>query len=91
MTTPLHTIHSVAGLDRCLGRATGEATLLLLEDGIYAALTSRVIPARAVYVLAEDLAARGLRPGDLASGITALDIKGFVALTVAHFPIVAWF
>ena len=91
MTTPLHTIHSVAGLDRCLGRAAGEATLLLLEDGVYAALSPRGIPARAVYALAEDLAVRGLSPGDLAPGITALDMKGFVALTVAHSPLIAWF
>ena len=89
--TALHTIHSVAGLDRCLGRATAESTLLLLEDGVYAALTPRDIPTRAFYVLAEDLAARGLERGDLAPGITALDIKGFVALTVAHSPVVSWF
>jgi len=91
MTRPLHMIHSAAGLDRCLGRANADATLLMLEDGVYAALTSRSIPARAIYALAEDLAARGLSPGDLAPGITALDMKGFVALTVAHSPLIAWF
>ena len=91
MTTPLHTIHSAAALDRCLGRALGEATLLLLEDGVYAALTPRGIPAGAVYALAEDLAARGLSAADLAPGIAALDMKGFVALTVAHSPVIAWF
>jgi len=91
MTTPLHTIHSVTGLERCLGRATADSTLLLLEDGVYAALTPHAIPARALYVLAEDLAARGLSRSDLAPGITAIDMKGFVALTVAHSPIAAWF
>ena len=89
--TPLHMIHSTAGLDRCLGRATAESTLLLLEDGVYAALAPRSVPARALYVLAEDLAARGLDRGHLAPGITALDMKGFVALTVAHSPVVSWF
>jgi len=91
MTAPLHTIHSVAALDRCLGRATTDSTLLLLEDGVYAAVTPRTIPARALYVLAEDLAARGLSPSDLPPGVTAIDMKGFVALTVAHSPIAAWF
>ena len=91
MTTPLHTLHSAAGLERCLGRVTAESTLLLLEDGVYEALTPRSVPARALYVLAEDLEARGLSRADLATGITAIDMKGFVALTVAHSPIIAWF
>jgi sulfur relay protein TusB/DsrH len=91
MTTPLHMIHSAAALDRSLARTTADAALLLLEDGVYAALAPRPIPARAIYVLAEDLAARGLAPGDLAPGIAAVDMKGFVALTVAHSPIVSWF
>lgn len=91
MTTPLHMIHSAAGLDRSLGRITADATLLLLDDGVYSALAPRVLPARTVHVLAEDLVARGLAQVDLAPGITALDMKGFVALTVAHSPLIAWF
>jgi len=91
MTAPLHTIHSVTALDRCLGRATTDSTLLLLEDAVYAAVTPRTIPARALYVLAEDLAARGLSHSDLPDGVTAIDMKGFVALTVAHSPVIAWF
>ena len=90
MTAPLHTIHSIAGLERCRGRTTSDATLLLLEDGVYAALAPRNVPVRALYVLAEDLAARGLSGADLAPGVTAVDVKGFVALTVAHSPIAAW-
>jgi len=91
MTAPLHTIHSVAALDRCLGRATANATLLLLEDGVYAALSPREVPTQALYVLAEDLSARGLSPADLPDGVTSVDMKGFVALTVAHSPVIAWF
>lgn len=91
MTPPLHTIHSVVALDRCLGRLTSDSTLLLLEDGVYAALTARSIPARALYVLSDDLAARGLSHADVAPGIIPLDMKGFVALTVAHSPIIGWF
>jgi hypothetical protein len=32
-----------------------------------------------------------LSTGDLAPGIAALDMTGFVALTVAHSPLIAWF
>jgi sulfur relay protein TusB/DsrH len=91
MTTPLHTIHSAAALQRCLGRATPDSTLLLLEDGVYAGLAPLGNPARALYVLAEDLAARGFERADLAPGVGIVDMKGFVALTVAHSPIVGWF
>ncbi len=89
--TPLHTIYSAAALERCLGRATSDSTLLLLEDGVYAGLAPLSNPARALYVLAEDLAARGLGRADLAPGVGIVDMKGFVALTVAHTPIVGWF
>jgi sulfur relay protein TusB/DsrH len=89
-TNPLHIVQSIAGLERCLGRATADSSLLLIEDGIYAALAPNGIPAGALYVLAEDLAARNLSPDDLAPGITAIDMKGFVALTVAHSPIATW-
>lgn len=91
MTTALHTIHSAAGLRRCLGRALPDATLLLLEDGVYAALAPPAGPVRALYVLAEDLAARGLGEADLAPGIGIVDMKSFVALTIVHSPIVGWF
>ena len=87
MSVPLHTIHSAAALERCLARATAEAVLLLLGDAVYCGLTKQDRP---LHVLTEDLAARGLSPADLAANITPIDMKGFVALTVAHSPIVGW-
>jgi sulfur relay protein TusB/DsrH len=87
MSPPLHVIQSAAALERCLARATPDAVLLLLGDAVYRGLTP---PGRPLHALAEDLAARGLSPADLAPGVTPIDMKGFVALSVAHSPIVGW-
>jgi len=87
MTAPLHTVHSSAALERCLPLATADAVLLLLGDAVYCGLKPQERP---LHVLAEDLAARGLSSADLALGVTPIDMKGFVALTVAHSPIVGW-
>ena len=87
MSAPLHTVQSAAALQRCLARATPDAVLLLLGDAVYCGLTPR---GRPFHVLIEDLAARGLSPADLASGATPIDMKGFVALTLAHSPIIGW-
>ena len=87
MSAPLHIIHSAAALRRCLPRATADAVLLLLGDAVYCSLTPQ---GRPIHVLAEDLAARGLSGADLAGGATLVDMKGFVALTVAHSPLVGW-
>lgn len=87
MSAPLHTIHSAAALQRCLLRATPDAVLLLLGDAVYCGLAPS---SRPLHVLSEDLAARGLSPADLASGVTPVDMAGFVALSVAHSPIVGW-
>ena len=87
MSAPLHTIQNAAALKRCLARATADAVLLLLGDAVYCGLTAQDRP---LLVLSEDLAARGLSLADLASTITPIDMKGFVALSVAHSPIVGW-
>ena len=87
MSTPLHTVSSAAGLGLCLARATPDAALLLLGDAVYRGLAPLGRPAHA---LIEDLSARGLSPADLAAGVTPVDMKGFLALTVAHSPIIGW-
>lgn len=87
MSKPLHVIQSAAGLERCLARAMPKAVLLLMGDAVYCAVTPH---SRPFHVLAEDLAARGFSAADLAPGVTPIDMKGFVALSVAHSPIVGW-
>jgi sulfur relay protein TusB/DsrH len=84
----LHTIHTAAALAPVLARA-GDGALLLIEDGVYLAL--KPLDGRRAYVLREDLAARGLKEDMLAEGMTAIGMQEFVALAVAHFPVVAWF
>jgi sulfur relay protein TusB/DsrH len=88
MSAPLHTIHSAAALDRCLARATADAVLLLLGDAVYRGLAPQDRP---LIVLTDDLAARGLSAADLSSGVLPIDMEGFVALAIAHSPIVGWF
>jgi len=69
--------------------------LLLMQDGVLAALDSseacdRMIQqVQSVYVLSEDLAARGL-VGQISHKITLIDYTGFVALTEKHTQQTAW-
>ena len=82
----------------CLRHAAAGSAVLLIEDGIYAALrgtvfeeTMRVGIGRSrVYVLGPDLAARGLGPDRLIEGIEVVDYDGFVDLVVAHDKVQAW-
>jgi len=86
--TALHSVHSAAALAACLVRATDNDAVILLDDGVYAALSDQAVPV--LYVLSEDLAARGLSVGHVVAG-KVITMKEFVALTVLHTPIVAWF
>jgi len=90
----LHTIHNPAALAPALARCGQEDALLLLEDGVYAALADHPHSARLkgwrVHVLREDLKARGLDENRLAVGLQPIAMSDFVALTVAFSPILAW-
>lgn len=100
---PLHTVNKspAAGnaLASCLAHLTAGAAILLMEDGVYAALaaaaTAPLVAAAAeghpVYVLEPDLVARGLGESRLLHNITRVDYGGFVDLAAAHSNIVAWF
>lgn len=79
-------------LSTCLRLAQDGHSLLLIEDGIYAATTaaaqaSGIAAATgrlAVYALQGDVAARGMS-GKLVEGVTLIDYAGFVDL-VAELP-----
>lgn len=69
--------------------------LLLLQDGVTAALTGSQMltklsasPAM-LWVLEEDVAARGLAE-QISTKVARLDYNGFVALTAKHQQQVAW-
>jgi tRNA 2-thiouridine synthesizing protein B len=84
-------------LASCLRLAQDGASLLLTEDGIYAATkaaaTASGIAAAAgrmkVYALQPDVDARGMA-GKLMDGITAVDYAGFVDLVAEHPTSQSW-
>jgi tRNA 2-thiouridine synthesizing protein B len=85
-------------LDSCLRLAKAGSSVLLLEDGVYAAL-SKAATAEAVskrmddlnfYVLGPDVSARGLNDTPLIDGISVVDYEGFVDLVVEHEVAQSW-
>ena len=82
----------------CLRLATAGSSVLLLEDGVYAAL-NKATSAEAVkermedmtfYVLGPDVSARGLDDTPLIDGINVVDYGGFVDLVVEHDVAQSW-
>ncbi len=85
-------------LDSCLRVAKSGASILLLEDGVYAALANasfaELLVARtedlSFYVLGPDVAARGLSDSPLIDGIGVVDYEGFVDLVAEHEVTQSW-
>jgi tRNA 2-thiouridine synthesizing protein B len=82
--------------DICLGYAKEGSTVLLIEDGVYAATTGtsaadKIKNASGVTfaVLGPDLQARGLE-GKLADGIKVVDYEGFVNLAAESDSVQSW-
>jgi tRNA 2-thiouridine synthesizing protein B len=98
----LHTVNKSPfeknSLDSCLRLAKKGSSLLLIEDGVYAAMKGtsiepKVLAATAdlkVFVLGPDLKARGLDEGKLIDGVQVVDYAGFVDLAVEHDKVQAW-
>ena len=96
----LHTInkapHAHGSLDACLRVCGADATVVLIEDGVYAAIATSDAAARlcttakAVYALQPDLDARGLSER-IAPQIKAIDYAGFVQLCCEHQTIQSWY
>lgn len=85
-------------LDTCLRLAVKGSSVLLIEDGVYAAMR-HAASAEAVikrmndlkfYVLGPDVAARGLNDISLIDGIDVVDYGGFVDLVVEHDVAQSW-
>ena len=84
-------------LASCLRLAKNGQTLLLIEDGVYAATTGMAatsgIAAAAkrlkVVALQPDLDARGVA-GRLIDGVSTVDYAGFVDLVAEHFTNQSW-
>lgn len=98
--TILHTVNKSpfesSTFDTCLGLAKDGSTVLLIEDGVYAATTGHSAAEKisnaggiSFAVLGPDLQARGLE-GKLADGIKVVDYEGFVNLVAEHDSVQSW-
>ncbi|XOV88565.1 MAG: sulfurtransferase complex subunit TusB [Pseudomonadota bacterium] len=97
MTVILHTVNKSPGMSGALAaclrfRLPGDA-LLLLEDGVYAALDTPDSCLRdypdTVYALSADVIARGLNAG-LLPGVSLVDYPGFVTLCTQYDSVKNW-
>jgi tRNA 2-thiouridine synthesizing protein B len=81
-------------LDTCVGYVKDGDTLLLIEDGVYAAAkagkASTKLAGLDVAVLGADLAARGIGEDKLADGVKVVDYAGFVDLVEAKDKVQSW-
>nr|WP_242521527.1 sulfurtransferase complex subunit TusB [Motiliproteus sp. SC1-56] len=82
-------------LNSCLRIISPEDALLLIEDGVYAALDTprglaSLAPAIPVYALEADCRARGILD-QLHASVKPTDDHGFVELTLAYAKSQSWF
>jgi tRNA 2-thiouridine synthesizing protein B len=85
-------------LDSCFRLAKPGGAILLIEDGVYAAVAkadhAEKISSRmdeySFFVLGPDVAARGLSDIPLIDGITVVDYDGFVDLVTKHDVTQSW-
>ncbi|MEM1432895.1 MAG: DsrH/TusB family sulfur metabolism protein [Pseudomonadota bacterium] len=87
----LHLVFSQRGLDNCLnalGERATEATLLLIQDAVYAA-TDPAPRLDHCLALAEDLELRGISD-QVRPAVRIIDRGTFVDLTARYSPIVSW-
>ena len=92
----LHTVNKSPfernSLETCLRIAVEGSSVLLIEDGVYAAMKGTRLNGALgdagnrlqLYVLGPDLRARGLAEADVMEGIEVVDYDGFVDLVVRH-------
>jgi tRNA 2-thiouridine synthesizing protein B len=106
-TSILHTVRESPFIGDALGWAMrtirSDCSLLLIEDGVYAALSGIELAGDHVdqlaqlagddrlYALAADLSARGVAERDLVEGLQIVDYHGFVELAVSHHRVQSWF
>ena len=81
-------------LDTCVGYMQAGDALLLIEDGVYAAIASGKAAAALagldVSVLGADLAARGIGEDKLANGVKVVDYAAFVDMTTEKDKVQSW-
>ena len=97
----LHTVNKTPyernSFDSCLAHARKGDAVLLIEDGVYAAMKGtapakkleQAAKAVAIYVLQPDVEARGIA-GRIMDGVKLVDYAGFVDLAAEHRTVQAW-
>jgi tRNA 2-thiouridine synthesizing protein B len=85
-------------LTSCLRTAKRGGAVLLIEDGIYAALQktrtaekiTQAMEDLSFYVLGPDVKARGMSEDQVIEGIKVVDYGGFVDLAAEHENLQSW-
>lgn len=85
-------------LTSCLGHALPGDAILLIEDAVVGAIAGSAAASqldaaladKSIYVLEEDLAARGMQTARVLAGIQCVDYGGFVDLTVHNAKTQSW-
>ena len=96
----LHTVNKSPfqkkDLASCLAHANSGDAVLLIEDAVYGAISGTEAAANVsgagatVYVLGDDLAARGISTQKVADGIEVVGYDGFVDLVEKYSAVNAW-
>ncbi len=98
----LHTINKSPfeknSLDTCLRLAKPGSEILLLEDGVYAAVKGTAVEQKmvqalgdyTVYALGPDLKARGIEEDRLIDGVEVVGYDGFVDLAANSDRVQSW-
>lgn len=86
--------YETTSLDTCVGYIQGSDTLLLIEDGVYAAIKAGKAAAKLagldVAVLGADLAARGIGEDKLVDGVKIVGYGEFVDLAAEKDKVQSW-
>jgi len=85
-------------LSACVRMAKEGSSVLLIEDGIYAATRNTTVSPTVndamktvkFYVLGPDLDARGMKESNLIEGMNVVDYGGFVDLVAEHDNLQSW-
>jgi len=98
----LHTVNKSPfernSLESCLKFANSGDPVLLIEDGIYAALkgtsfneeVTSALANQPIYVLGPDLKARGFSEDRVIDGVKVVDYSAFVDLAAENDKVQAW-
>ena len=96
----LHTLNKTASAScfrQCLQACDSDSSLLLIEDGVYAAVDATDAyrdlcdcSATALYALADDVEARGIG-SKIGARVQLIDYNRFVELCCQHQPVITWY